>query len=405
MCNRFVCAVVCMAALPLLAPAEWKPINDYVLNPLDRRNGDEFTGKMVASVEEWEAYRPTLIKHAAENAYGKAPEPGTYTQEHAIIDSKALEKGITRKTVKIKVTGPNGAHDWNVKVWLPKSKDPVNVILFTDHRNKSWGDNASSSYFDKDLILSRGYGVAFYSVHGTAPGGGRGESRETYKKGLHNKFNLNGKNDWGLIATWAFGGLRVVDALADEKLFPEISKIGVAGHSRSGHTAEWMAAQDTRISYCILNGSTDLFAFTGDPAKDKQDLGWKAFWYCRHFSNYYKDEWPSIPWPEDGNIGIALIAPRLVAAGTGRDDKLVGGKYLPSEYYAVVYSQPVWNLYGQQDPSIWNPTEVWTSDEYSRKAPIVRRNGNLHYHMANHGHGMETWDWKQYLDFADERWR
>lgn len=152
--------------------------------------------------------------------------------------------------------------------------------------------------------------------------------------GKHDKFNLNGPNDWGLIATWAFGGLRVVDALNDGKLFPEIGNIGVAGHSRSGHTAEWMAAQDTRISYCILNGATDLFAFTGDPAKEKQDLGWQTFWYCRHFSNFYKSNWPEVPWPEDGNIGIALIAPRLVAMGTGRDDKLVGGKYLSSEYYA-----------------------------------------------------------------------
>jgi len=389
-------------AVPLLSsavdPIPWEPVNDYVLNPLEIRAGDTLTGEMITTVAEWEAYRESLVEYAAKNAFGRAPAPDTYTQENVITGTRSLQDGtVILKTVNITIDGPNGSYDWEVKVWLPVAHAPVKVILFVDHRGSFWGDESSSSYFDLDLILSRGYGAAYYSVNSVAPGAGGGKSSSTYKEALHNKFNLNGRNDWGLIATWAFGGLRVVDALLDKNILPDIDEVAVAGHSRSGHTAEWMASQDTRIKYCISNGATDLFAFTGDPAADKQDLGWKTFWYCGYFSNYYKANWPEVPWPEDGNIGIALIAPRLFALGSGQNDKLVAKRYLPSEYYACVYSQPVWNLYGLLD-------EVWTKEQYSPQAPIIRRNGNLQYHMATHGHGLETWDWMRYLDFADDKW-
>jgi len=54
-------------------------------------------------------------------------------------------------------------------------------------------------------------------------------------------------------------------------------------------------------------------------------------------------------------------------------------------------------LYGQLE-------EKWAPDQFTWKAE-VRQNGNMQYHISNHGHGLKEWDWKQYLDFADLEWK
>ena len=359
----------------------WSPVNQQVPNPLVTMGG-----QAIRTVEEWETIRrPEIMERYTSQYYGRMPEPDTYTQQFKVAEEVLLSDGQgKRKTVKITITGPDGSMSYNVKIFLPVADQPVPVIMLCNHRGRI-DDDHNSPYMPLPMILDRGYGVAVYEMNDVAPGGG--QDREAWKSKLYKQFNLTGPDAWQNKGVWTFGGLRVVDYLATD---PDIERIATAGQSRGGTLAMWIAANDQRISYCIANnaghGGFVLWAFKGVD-------GDKTFWPCRNYQAHKKN-WPDWELGVDGNLMISLIAPRLFAGGTANRDK---PRDFESQYYSFVYAQSVWNLYGLLE-------EIWTPDQFSKEA-VVRQNGNFQYHVADHKHDLKVWDWTQYLNFADQKWK
>lgn len=360
-------------------PTNWKELVPHPLITLD--------GQKITSIDEWEEIRrPEILERYTNEYFGQMPKPGTYTTTSSVVDSALLNDGNTkRKTVRITITGPNGSLDFEVEIFLPLSDAPVPVILLCNHRDIITDDNIDTSYLPLPKILERGYGVAIYNMNLVGPGGG--QDKAAWKDGVYSLFNLKGSEAWQNKGVWAFGGLRVVDYLATDQ---EIDRIAIAGQSRGGTLAMWIAALDQRISYCIANnaghGGFVLWAFKG-VGGDKQ------FWPNQKYQ-VHKQNWPDWDLGVDGNLLISLMAPRLFAGGSANKDKKLD---FESQYYSFIYAQPVWKLYGLLDDN-------WTTEEFSLKQR-VRRNGNFQYHVRNGKHDLKAWDWENYLDFAEAKWK
>ena len=363
------------------AKAQGEPINERVVHPLVT-----LEGRRITTVEEWETIRrPEILERYTSQYYGRIPAQDTFTQQSRVVEEVSLSDGrVKRKTIEITIRGPNGSMSYDVKLFLPSVSSPVPVIMLCNHRGRI-DDSHTSSYLPLPVILKRGYGVAVYEMNDVAPGGG--EDREAWKTKLYRLFNLTGADTWQNKGVWTFGGLRVVDYLVTD---PDVDRIATAGQSRGGTLSMWIAANDTRISYCIANnaghGGFILWGYNGV-------TGDKDFWPCRNYQQH-KKEWPDWQLGLDGNLMISLIAPRLFAGGAARGDK---PKVYESQYYAFVYSQPVWDLYGLLE-------ETWDRRDFNRK-PAIRRNGHFQYHLADHEHDLKGWDWNRYLDFADLKWK
>jgi len=219
---------------------------------------------------------------------------------------------------------------------------------------------------------------------------------------LYSLFNLTTTDTWRYWGVWAFGGMRVIDYLVTDPDI-DISRIATIGHSRSGCASQWIGVLDQRVSLCINNegptGGASLWAYEGLQGQ------WKSN-YSLDFMNTFYPIYPwatspdmartqNIPLPSDGNLMIALIAPRLYALGTAQDG------YGKSEYLGLINSQPVWNLYGLL-------SETWKEDELpdTLTTTYVRQNGrNIHFHFRRLGHGLKQDDWEHYLNFADTNWK
>ncbi|MFZ5832041.1 MAG: acetylxylan esterase, partial [Planctomycetota bacterium] len=64
------------------------------------------------------------------------------------------------------------------------------------------------------------------------------------------------------------------------------------------------------------------------------------------------------------------------------------------EFLAMANASPVYALYGLEgmEPDEMPPLE----------SPLVR--GHMSYHIRPGGHGLEPYDWEQYMNFADGLW-
>ena len=363
-------------------------------------------GSAVRSKKDWDKRRIEILNTFQNEVYGISPEwKGTISSKEITVNEKALGGLAVRKDIRLTLKNGNKELNLLVLLYLPHSKKPVPLFLgYNFGGNHSTSDEpditlttswmrgntkanddqrgkGASSWPYKE-ILSRGYGVATIYTADVDP-----DFDDGFKNGVHSLYDQQPTaTSWGTISAWAWGLSRIMDYLETN---PAIDKknVIVIGHSRLGKTALWAGATDKRFAITISNNSG-----CGGAALSNRKLGEtvaainKSFphWFCENFNKYDNKEETL---PVDQHQLLALMAPRPVYVASSQEDRWADPK---GEFLACVAASPVFTLLtGKGLPA---------SEMPPINKPVM---GSIGYHIKNGPHSINSYDWKQYMDFAD----
>jgi hypothetical protein len=347
-------------------------------------------GEAVRTAAVWESTRRAeLLADFRQNVYGESlPAPTAQTFD---VTSTDLAR-VTRKTVTITVTGPQGTGSFAVQVFVPKTGGkPKGTFLMIDHRGQVGDDpDRSSGFAPVRTITDAGYAFASFDAGEIAP-----DDSGRYRTGMIDLFHPADQelpDDAGrTISAWAWGASRAMDYLqTDPDLDP--ATVAVIGHSRGGKAALWAGAQDTRFAVAIPNNSGS----TGTKLARRGDGGVGAetvarindsfpYWFPPTYKAY-GDRVDSLP--VDQHELLALVAPRRVVVASATEDANADPE---GEFLAYVGAAQVYALYGLGDTGL--PSPAWppaTDREFRGPA--------MSYHLRSGGHGLTAADWEIYLN-------
>lgn len=390
-------------------------IPGYILpDPLQMANG-----KRVTSARQWmEFQRPVMLQLFKENVYGQYPgKPKNMHFKLASTDSSALNGMAIRKEVTIFFTTDEKGPSMNVLLYIPKqSRKPVPVFTglnfygnhsvsnekgiilsdkwIRDNKEKNIINNratelsrgTSASSWPVEEMIKRGYGLAtaFY-------GDVEADHAEGWKTGIRttmkNELNINA-NDWSAIGAWGWSLSRMLDYIETDASF-NAKQVIITGHSRLGKAALWAAANDSRFSIIISNESGE-----GGAALARRWYGEtvekinKQFphWFNTKFKEYNNNE---NKLPVDQHILLGLMAPRPLYVASAEGDQWSDPK---GEFLGLKNAEPVYSLFGKKGLGVDEMPAV--------NHPVGE---TLGYHNRTGKHGINLYDWQQYIDFADRQ--
>jgi len=189
----------------------------------------------------------------------------------------------------------------------------------------------------------------------------------------------------GALAAWAWAYSRMVDVLSlDPRLNPK--QIAIWGHSRNGKAALLAAATDPRIALVIAHQ-----AGRGGSALTRNDVGEPMakllenypYWFAPAFKSFVGRE---VEIPVDQHQLIAMIAPRPVLLGQGREDRWADPE---SAFRALKGASPAYALFGSKGLT---QSEITTPD----------LDADLAIFMRPGRHGGVAQDWQYFLGFMDQ---
>jgi len=379
------------------------------------------SGQRVTSARMWAVERrPEILKLFETYEYGHSPgRPKGMTFQIISVDANALDGKAIRKQVLINFTGRKEGPRIGLLIYLPKNATkPVPMFLglnFGGNQTvasdpgiainpgwvgRGWGvinhhatdesRGASACQWQVQKILDRGYGLAtayYGDIEPDFEGGIREGVRALY---LRPDQSAPAADGWGAIGAWAWGLSRAMDYLETDKDV-DAHRVALVGHSRLGKTALWAGAQDTRFALVISNDSGE-----GGAALSRHWMGEtiKAintsfpWWFCRNYKKFNDDV---NAMPVDQHELIALIAPRPVYIATAAGDLWADPRGM---FLAAQAADPIYRLLGTDGlgaakmPGIGQP--VMTT---------------IGFHLRCGPHDVTSYDWDQFLDFADKHER
>ena len=375
-------------------------------------------GNLVKSSKEWEEKRrPEIVELFEMQMFGKAPK---YTKNlHFKVlseDKQALGGKAVRKEVNIYFSENEDTY-MTILFYLPNQNgkavplfvglnfygnytvnaDPGITITsnwvanqqgITDNRAKDFLRGSDASSWPVELILQKGYGLATIYCGDVAPDYDNG-----FQKGVFPLFYANAQNklesdEWQNIAAWAWGLSRAMDYFQEDEQV-DAEKVVVIGHSRLGKAALWAGAKDERFALVISNESG-----CGGAALSKRRIGETVklinsqfpYWFCDNFKQYNNNE-DALPF--DQHELIALMAPRPVYIASAEEDHWADPK---GEFLAGLYANPVYKLFGL--------TGLPVSEMPPVDQPVL--SGLIGYHIRSGEHAITSYDWEQYILFANK---
>ncbi len=393
---------------------------DLLLAPLPELLLSE-DGSLISNASDWEQIRrKKVLDLFTDHVYGRVPESDVSITHHVkFVDRNALEGKAVMKEVELLVSSGSESMKITMLIYLPgESKGPAPLFLglnfngnhtiypdpqitipqswvrnneplgIKDNQASSLSRGASQSRWPLELLLSRGYGVATIYYGDIDP-----DFDDGFKNGIHGIMDTPGgsmeKEAWGSIAAWAWGLSRAMDYFEKDADIDQ-ERIAVIGHSRLGKTSLWAGAQDERFALVISNNSG-----CGGAALSLRGKGETVgkintsfpHWFCDKFQDYNDNE---AALPVDQHMLMALMAPRPLYVASAAED-LWADPY--GEYLSLYHGSKAYELYGNP---LWEENQIPEVDQ-----PI--RNGSLGYHVRSGKHDLTTYDWEQYLDFADKQ--
>lgn len=244
---------------------------------------------------------------------------------------------------------------------------------------------ADSSSWPVERILERGYGLATFCYGDLDP-----DFDDDFKNGIHSLLDCSERNDpneLSSISAWVYGLSTAMDYFETDEQINK-NQIVVIGHSRLGKAALWAGATDQRFAIVISNnsgcgGAALSRRIAGETVRDINTMF--PHWFCKNFHGFNDKE---NELPVDQHMIIGLIAPRPVYVGSAEQDEWADPY---GEFLSLYHAGPVYKLFGSEImekdilPEINKP--IWT--------------GKMGYHIRTGDHGITSFDWEKYMDFAD----
>jgi hypothetical protein len=353
----------------------------------------------------WQQKRRPEVFHLIETQmFGRAPAaPQRVDAELVSIDEQALGGKAIRKQISVKVNGkpvglllylPANAHG-KVPVFLGLNfggnhsvhADPGIILPETWNRTpkKALAPEASrgsgAEQWQVEKILAQGYGLATAYYEDIEPDFAGGIAY-----GIRASSPKPAADEWGTIATWAWGLSRIMDYLETDKDV-DARRVALMGHSRLGKTALWAGAADARFALVISNDSGE-----GGAALSRRKFGEQVrslnttfpHWFCLNYRQYNDREEVM---PFDAHMLLALIAPRPLYVASAQEDLWADPH---GEFLAAVAASPAWALFGKKGIS--------TDEMPSIHQPA---GDTVRYHIRAGKHDVTAYDWDQYLQFTN----
>jgi hypothetical protein len=247
---------------------------------------------------------------------------------------------------------------------------------------------AAADYWCVEHVLSRGYGFATYQSADIDPDSGDpGEGIRPY---YDDELPGPPGTEWGVLAAWAWGLQRCVDALRPMEEV-RAGEIIVFGHSRCGKAALLAGATDERIGLVAPHQSgTGGTALNRDNDQEGIDDITGAFpgWFADTFAAF---DGQVERLPVDQHCLAALVAPRpLIDTAGARDYWTNPGRALD----AVRAAEPVWELLGAD--GIADHLPLYGDDEIGPETV-----GSLCHYRRETAHTLNEGYLDAVLDFAD----
>jgi (4-O-methyl)-D-glucuronate---lignin esterase len=368
-----------------------------VPDPLTLNNG-----KLVTSTAVWEGTRrQELLTLFRQNVYGY-PLPNPDSMSFSVVPTDF--GSVRRKIVTISITGPNGTLPLTLRMFIPIVQSPKPALfLQIDHRSTSTEDpTQSTAYSPVSQLNAQGFAYASIHINELAPDQDTADGWWTPAEGswrskMFDLFHGTGyavaDTDGRCISTWSWGASRAMDYMVTDPDI-DINRIYVMGYSRSGKTALWTAAQDTRFRYAADTmgglGSAKIarHIIPGGVSETITAINTTfPFWFPEAFRTYNDNE---ASLPVDQNELLALIAPRSVYVAAAVNDQWADPEGM---FLGLIGAQRVYSFYMTPSSGITESNWPVTLDQsYADSA--------MGYHMRSGDHGLLLSDWQHYMDYA-----
>ncbi len=349
-------------------------------------------GQPIATAAQWNERRQELLETFRSEMFGVSPpRPADLAFEQVELNPNAMGGAATLKRVLIRFSIAGKPFSFHLTLFLPNQRTgPAPVFLLLNHRAVENTDPTREQKFEfwpAEYVVSRGYAMAAINVAAEVDPDRKGAT--TGVRAFYREHHPQADQfTWATLAAWAWSGSRGVDYFETD---PDIDtrRIAVIGHSRTGKTALWAAAQDERFALACVNGAGE-----GGPALARRHFGETLGQITKNFPYWFTPKYASfadriIELPVDSHQLIALVAPRGYHGGDGSTDLWADPR---GSWLALVEASRVWSLFDKQPP---------LKDEMPLLNDLLMR-GALAYHIHDGGHALTTFDWKLYVDHAEQ---
>jgi hypothetical protein len=369
------------------------------------------SGQLIHTFQQWETIqRPAIYRLFEDNVYGRMPDKSILMK--AVVreqGSPAFDNLAVRRQVRIFLYPPDSAVYIDLLMYIPvavqnhapvflgynfggnqsivndtsifitnKSKYPVSVEKVPER-----GSDATS--WPVKEILTAGFGIVTAYYGDIEPDCAEG-IQNSIRTSLHEILAIE-PLEWGAIGAWAWGLSRILDYLETDP-FVNAKKVALIGHSRLGKVALWAGASDSRFAMVISNESGEAGAALskrefGETIKNITDQF--PYWFVPAYKSFSGN---SEALPVDQHMLLGLIAPRPLYVASAEGD-LWSDPH--GEFLSLLNAERVYNLY--------HLTGLNTYFIPKANHPV---GGIIRYHIRTGGHGINSYDWQQYIKFASE---
>jgi hypothetical protein len=415
--KKYLVFFACVLFFPIIAQSQRWIHNDSITypvpNPMVSENGTEIT-----TVQQWENIRrPELHKLFEQQEYGEVPKgikvqfreryssPDYFQGKATIREFEMLVNDEAAPQLHILFFIPNEiegkvpvimGYNWDgnqtictdTSVFMMSQKQiEKRAIPYRLNDLLIWSERGVDKSIPIEQIIDRGYAYITACYWELEPD--NIDSCSVGIRALVNKGKPLAANQWGAIATWAWGMSRMLDCAEWIKEI-DVARCAIVGHSRLGKTALWAGASDKRFAIVTSNdsgcGGASLSKRVSGETVEVINKGF-PYWFCKNFHQYNGKE---NELPMDQHELLALAAPRPLYVCSGVKDLWADPL---GEYLSVVYANPVYQLYGKQ------PMPHTENFLPSVNTPQI---GDAAYHVEDAGHQFGAYDWEQYLLFFDK---